>query len=625
MNILSGIVGDVPNKAYATAAGFSGAEGRFLLQVPSARVKLAPFPVLSTRVLRCGIVVLCALCASVVNCFSLDREAFTFTNYDLKVQLDPGQHRLGVRGKITLRNDSQAPQKIAVLQISSSLDWRSVRAGDKTVQFVTQLFTSDIDHTGALSEAIVTLPQPVAAQGTVDLNIAYEGVILPDATRLTRIGAPDESAESSDWDQISADFTAVRGVGYVAWYPIATEVANLSEGNSLFDVLGRWKAREKESKMSLLFESTSEKGIFFSGNRDLAAIAVEKGIVKIGAFSILRMGETVPTFASGDYKTMDVGDTSSINFFPGKDSATQSYAELLGKLDPLPESHGKKGIQIIQLANPDAAPFATGDMLLMPLKDTATEQDRLMLIYALAREKADSPQPWISEGLAHLAQVMDIEQQHGRPGALAYLQAHLSVLVDLEKQWTPPDKSPSADAPTPAERSLLNTTDEIFLQNKAMWVWSMLRDMVGPSLGIVVFSYHAPADTSASYMPDLFAKHTQRDLQWFFDDWVYHDRGLPDFKVDSAFPVKAATNSYIVTVTITNSGGAGGEVPVIVKSAGGDVMKRLEVRAHSKAVTRIELSGAPQEIVVNDGSVPESDTTNNVFKMQLPTPPSGAP
>ena len=59
---------------------------------------------------------------------ALDREAFSFTNYDLKVQVEPEQHRLGVRGKITLRNDSATPQKIAVLQISSSLDWRSISA-----------------------------------------------------------------------------------------------------------------------------------------------------------------------------------------------------------------------------------------------------------------------------------------------------------------------------------------------------------------------------------------------------------------------------------------------------------------------------------------------------------------
>src|ERR1035437_10136265 len=203
---------------------------------------------------------LCVLCASVVNCFSLDREAFTFTNYDLNVQIEPEQHRLGARGKITLRNDTQTPQKIAVLQISSSLDWRSVKAGEKLLQFVTQPYTSDIDHTGGLSEAIVTLPQAVAPKGTVELEIAYEGVILLDATRLTRIGTPEEAAASTDWDQIDTNFTAVRGAEYVAWYPIATEVANLSEGNGLFEVLGRWKARESASRMHLHINVSRDDG-----------------------------------------------------------------------------------------------------------------------------------------------------------------------------------------------------------------------------------------------------------------------------------------------------------------------------------------------------------------------------
>ncbi len=86
----------------------------------------------------------------------------------------------------------------------------------------------------------------------IELEIGYEGInFLLDATRLTRIGTPEEAASSTDWDEISTKFTAVRGAGYVAWYPIATEVANLSEGNSLFEVIGRWKKREAASKMHL--------------------------------------------------------------------------------------------------------------------------------------------------------------------------------------------------------------------------------------------------------------------------------------------------------------------------------------------------------------------------------------
>src|SRR6266567_8172757 len=190
------------------------------------------------------LVFLFALSASVVNCFSLDREAFSFTNYDLDVQIEPEQHRLGVRGKVILRNDSPHPQKVVILQISSSLDWRSIKAGEKAVQFVTQPYTSDIDNTGAVSEAIVTLPRAVPPKESVELEIGYEGMILLDTTRLTRIGTPLEAAKSTDWDRIGAAFTGVRGIGHVAWYPVATDVANLSEGNSLFEALGRWKARE---------------------------------------------------------------------------------------------------------------------------------------------------------------------------------------------------------------------------------------------------------------------------------------------------------------------------------------------------------------------------------------------
>ena len=57
-------------------------------------------------------------------------------------------------------------------------------------------------------------------------------------------------------------------------------------------------------------------------------------------------------------------------------------------------------------------------------------------------------------------------------------------------------------------------------------------------------------------------------------------------------------------------------MPLVVRFNGGEVGKRLEVRARSKASIRVEMPGAPLEIVVNDGSVPESDMTNNVFKVE---------
>lgn len=555
---------------------------------------------------------LCIFCASVVDGFALDREAFSFTNYDLQLQIDPEQHRLGARGQITLRNDAATPQRIAVLQISSSLGWRAIKAGDKPVQFITQPFASDIDHTGGLSEAIVTLPVAVAPHGTIDLNIAYEGLIELDATRLTRIGTPEDLAKNSDWDQIGPNFTAVRGAGYVAWYPIATEAANLSE-DSLSEVLARWKAREAESQMNVLFESTQRHTILFSGTAHGFVVTPEQGIVSVGAFSMILSGTDVPTFVMGEYKSLDVEGVGKIDFLPGKEAIARSYADVLGSLNPLPGTRGAPALHVADFPDSNAARFVTQSLLLLPLH-VLNDEDRLTLVYALARQRAASPYLWITEGLAHFAQVRDIEQQHGHKAALDYLAAHKSFLIDSENQIAA-DTASRSDSATDSY-SLLKTKDDVYLQSKAMWVWWMLHDMIGGvGMNLVLAQYSGVEDKDPSYMPQLINKMTHKDLGWFFDDWVYHDHGLPDFKVDSAFSTKMPNNSYLLAVTIENLGSAGAEVPVIVRFAGGEVTKRLEVRAKAKATTRIETPAPAQDIIVNDGSVPESDTRNNSFKV----------
>ncbi|MGB8062298.1 MAG: hypothetical protein WCF26_10410 [Candidatus Sulfotelmatobacter sp.] len=562
--------------------------------------------------------VLCVLCGS-ISAFSLDREAFSITNYDLNVQVDPEQHRLGVRGKITLRNDTATPQKIAVLQISSSLDWRSIKAGDKPVQFVRQPYTSDIDHTGGLSEAIVTLPQEIAPHGAVDLEIAYEGVVLPDATRLTRIGTPEDAAASSDWDQISPDFTALRGAGYVAWYPIATDVANLSDGDNLFEVLGRWKDREAGSTMHLkpaVTDNTSEPPlILFNGVNCTLTMQEAMGAVSRYlwdcAQQLLRLD--VPTFVLADYQVLE-RPAVEVRYLRGHDAAAGNFADAAEKAVPLiTDWFGtqREKAKVADLPDRSDAPFESGAFLLTPLANTDSNLAGLAAAHQLTHASFLSFRPWIEEGLAHFAQALYLEQQKGRQAALDYMGLHRSVLTQMEPSATVPR---SEDETT---HSLVNTTNEELYRSKAMCVWWMLRDMIGDAaLKKSIAAYRPEQDKEPSYMPRLIAAQTQRDLEWFFDDWVYRDRGLPDFKVESAFSRKTLNNSFLLTITVDNLGAAGAEVPVIVKFSGGELMKRLEVHAKDKATTRIETPSAPQEIIVNDGSVPESKTTNNVFKIE---------
>lgn len=555
--------------------------------------------------------IVCVFCVLAVPGVALDREAFTFTNYDLNVRVEPEQQRLGVRGKITLRNDSTTPQKNIALQISSTLDWSSIQIDGKAIEFVTHEYTSDIDHTGALSEAIVTLPREIPPKGTIELDIGYEGVIPLDVTRLTRIGVPEDKAKHTDWDQMSKSFTAVRGIGYVVWYPVATESANLSEGNSVAETIGRWNARFSSAAMSLIFESTIDAPIFFTGTPDLGLVSKEPGIVKVGVFTAANLGVSVPTFVIANYQKLASNDLLTIQYLPGQEDGAKEYAEVAANIDTLPPiGRGSGSLQILGLPDPDAASFVSEGMLLRPLKSPITNDGVLDIVYAKARHAVLSPRAWIQDGLAHYAQAAFIADDAGRQAALDYLNAHRTPLVEAEKA--------KLTAELETTHSLINAPDDLYLQTKAMYVWWMLRDMLSnPSLGFLL-NYHASEDKDGNYLQRVIEKETQRDLQWFFDDWVYRDRGLPDFRVDSVYPRPIVDGGYMVTVTIENLGEAGAEVPVILRMESGEIIKRIEVRAKSKDAVRIQTASIPQEVDVNDGSVPESDMSNNVFKVPPP-------
>ena len=248
--------------------------------------------------------------------------------------------------------------------------------------------------------------------------------------------------------------------------------------------------------------------------------------------------------------------------------------------------------------------------MLTPLTNLDTKSPVLAPAHQLTHLAFRSFRPWIEEGLAHFAQVLYLEHEKGRKAALEYMGLHRSALNEIEAPTT------ALRSEDEAKRSLVNTSSEELYRSKAMCVWWMLRDMVGDAaLRKALAAYRPEQDKEPSYMPRLIAAQTQRDLEWFFDDWVYRDRGLPDFKVETAFSRKTMTGSYMLTITLDNLGTASAEVPIIVKFQGGEIMKRLEAHAKNKAVIRVETPSAPQEIVVNDGSVPESDTTNNTFKI----------
>ena len=557
--------------------------------------------------------VLCVLCG--INATALDREAFTFTNYDLQLRVEPEQQRLGVRGTITLRNDSGAPQKNLTLQISSTLRWRSITLDGKAAQFLAQPYTSDIDHTGSLSEAVVTFAKEILPSDSITLEIAYEGTIPLDATRLTRIGVPEDAARHSDWDQIGQTFTAVRGVGHAVWYPVSMEAANLSDSNSLFEALGRWKRKEAEStfKMSVAtppLESDLRAPLLLCSG-EVTSWVMRGGSPKFPGAECRHtpLGSLTPFFAAANYDVLN-RDSITIFHLPDHSGGAQSYALAADLAVPfvkdwfgLPEQKPR----VIELADSAAAPFEDGVTLLTPLAREDTRLYQLSAVHQLTHAAFVSPRLWISEGLAHFAQAAYLNQQNGRDPALQFLASHAGALLAAEK-------ATATDPGDAARESLINTDREEFYRSKAMYVWWMLCDTIGEDLlKKALSSYRPDNDREPSYVQKLLAAQTSRDLEWFFDDWVYRDKGLPDFRIESASPRALVGGGSVIAITVDNLGAAGAEVPVTVNFDGGSVSKRLEVRAKSKATIRIEIPAAAKEIVVNDGSVPESDTANNIF------------
>ncbi|HLX76198.1 MAG TPA: hypothetical protein VKR26_15740 [Terriglobales bacterium] len=566
------------------------------------------------------------LCSSA--CFAaLDRAAFTFTSYDLELRVDPAGQALAARGKITLRNDSSQPQSVAAMQISSSLTWRLVQVAGKSVQFETQPYTTDIDHTGGVTEAIINLPAAVPPRGTVEIEVGYSGTITPDATRLTRIGTPAATALRSDWDQISSSFTAVRGIGFVAWYPVEMESASLSSGNAVFQTLGEWKERQAQSSLKVNFcwiNDDAPLTVVANGQLEgigrTSPVQEGQGITGCTPYRFAPLSLTVPTFAIGNFAALQQ-QLITVYHVPEHEAVAEGYAAAAEKLAPfvaqwLGQPHSR--VKIVELNSGQAASFESGGMLFTPLNPQDPKPLQLQMVHELAHASLSSERPWIYEGVAHFLQAVEREQQDGREAALAYMTGQLPPLMEAEQAV---DEAAARGLPPPEadKQSLINATDDVFYHTKSMYVWWMLRDMVGdPALRRSLQSYRADQDHEASYMQRLVQRQSQRDLEWFFDDWVYRDRGLPDLQVESAYPRKLLAGEYVLTVTVKNTGDVRAEVPVAARAPQGEMSHRVQVPAKGKAVVRIRIPVVPAEAVVNDGSVPESDPNNNMLKITTP-------
>jgi hypothetical protein len=416
----------------------------------------------------------------------------------------------------------------------------------------------------------------------------------------------------------------------VTWYPVATEAASLSDGDSVPATIGRWKQREERAEMKInlcipattggqklgspiqLFMNDAHTGV---PGGSLSATS-EGSSIGCTTYLFNHLDESVPVFVLGQYFDND-RDDAVIHYLPAHKSGADDYALALNQAAPPVTQwlgdHGAKQSakpELFDLPDPQNAPFESGNFLLMPLSSDDTAL-LLSAVRQLAHAAFPSPRPWISEGLASWAQAAYMQNEKGRQAAIAYLQGHRQALIAAEKE----NLAQASDKA--AANSLINDPDEFYVETKAMNVWWMLRDMVGETaFAAAMHNYRASDDKNAYYMQKLIEAHAHRDLAWFFDDWVYRDRGLPDFHIVSVYPRQLLEGGYMVTVTVENLGSAAAEVPVTLHMTQGESTERLIVPGKSKASIRIAAPMLPQEATVNDGSVPEMNPNNDRYKIE---------
>jgi hypothetical protein len=560
-----------------------------------------------------------------------ERNSLTFLSYDLDVRLVPRQESFAVRAKFTVRNDGDKPLKRLALQLSSTLKWEQIRSEGTNLAFAQHPVDSDADHSGAVNEAIVTLPRELAPKQELNLETLYSGLASLSAERLERIGAPTLTGERSDWDQVSPDFIGLRGFGNVVWYPVSAPVAMLGDGAKLFAEIGRQKLRQQQARVAITV--TSE----FTADNLAPNIAVLNGhvvpVIETAAPQNAYPGvvtatlpPTVLGFSMPSFflLTREKVEGNGVRVYPAFDDldSTPSITTAVNVVSPLIQQWlgAKAGAQLIVVGLPEAndVPAEEGSVFFTGFKAAPDPKDlENAMVHSLARAYFPSPRVWLAEGVPQFLGSLWVEQVQGRETALEALNSARGALA-LAEPTTPGEA---------AGQSLIQASDAVYYRTKANYVLWMLRDLAGDDhLAAALQAYVPQQDTTPGYFEKLVEKSSGKDLKWFFDAWVYQDLGLPDLSITGVFPSKTSgttqtgSNEWLVAFDVANDGYAEAEVPVAVTSTATTITERLRMPPRSKISHRILIGGLPTEVRVNDGTVPEIQDSIHIRKLTPETP-----
>jgi aminopeptidase N len=215
------------------------------------------------------------------------------------------------------------------------------------------------------------------------------------------------------------------------------------------------------------------------------------------------------------------------------------------------------------------------------------------------------------------------EQQQGREAAVAQLNDLLQPVTLAEPALTATDTTTNG-------QPLISASDDLFYRRKAAAVWWMLRSIAGDEPFIAALDQwltqpisHDSPSQQASAFEHLLEKTSNKDLTWFFADWVLRDRGLPDLTIAAVeprqLPAGAGHNSgWLVAVTLRNDGAAAAEVPLTIYSGAFNTTKRLRIPGFSTITDRIVVTAPPTQVTLNDGTTPEVRTSLHTESIIIP-------
>lgn len=551
-----------------------------------------------------------------------ERSSLTFTAYDLDVHLTPAKSHLEVHAEVAVKNSGNQPLSKIAFQISSSLHWESfaLRSASRAsrLPFAVQTIDTDADHTGRAFEAVISLPQPLEPGASLELTSLYSGEITQSAERLERIGAPLDKAAHADWDKISPEGTALRGFGNVLWYPVAAAPVFLGDGAKLFQSVGQTKLQQAAASihLRLTVEYTGEApdAAFFCGRREqLKTVSENENLpvaespgIATADFSPRSLGFRTPSLFVTD-RAGTVTDNSLISAVTSHYDALPNYDAAAAKVQPLlTEWLGTGPLSMLNILDHEGQPFEDDSLLVAPTRASTPDVLAPSLAHSLSHAWFASSHVWLDEGVAEFLSLLWMEQGLGREVTVEHLQDQAKALALVEPMAT-------RNSPATGEgQSLVAAHDEVYYRTKAAAVLWMLRSLVGDvALQHALQAYRTDKlDSGPKEFQRVLEQSSKRDLGWFFDDWVYQDKGLPDLTIASVTPrpldqIGDKGSGWLVAVEVRNDGGAVADVPVTVRSGTLTITQRLRIPALSSASTRVVFEGTPDEVLVNDGSVPE--------------------